>query len=243
VHLPQTNRPASFFEDQLQPIAISHSGFEPKNQRDGSPDAFVAAVDAGFRCIQVDVVTATPSAKLVSRHAVFGRVRRFERLSESELKALGYPTLDDLFADQRFVDVWWNIETKSMKTLPALRSLLAHLEQTGRIDRFCISAPFHSRLLRRLRVEFPALATNASLLEGALVGYRLTPRPPLRVEGIQLFYPVARFRAITDRQARKGRLVQVYVVNRADTAAQFLASKVGAIITDDAAVVDLILQQ
>lgn len=210
-------------------LFVSHGGHTMDGATSGSWQAYREAHALGFGAFQVDLV-ATGDERLVSRHTVFGRVRRWERRSGDALNnAVGpeQPTLTELFA--RWPDLRWNIEIKSSRCLEPLSAALAVHPHP---ELLCISAPFHTRTLRRLRARHPSIATNASLTEGALFGFpirRLDPSLP--ATGIQLWKPFARPRAIT--RLRRRYPVQVWTINDADAAEALLKLGVSGLVVDD----------
>lgn len=221
--------PNQFFASEQPLMLISHAGDTASGAESGSMTAYQRAYDLGFRAFQVDVVSA-PDNTLLSMHAVFGRKLGFATKTLGEVRsAVGsdVPTLSELLA--AFPGVRWNIEVKSTQCEPALRALIADFPQ---IEKLCISAPFHTRLLRRLRRESPDLATNASLLEGALIGVNLLPWRRRSAPGIQLFLPIAR-RFIIQRNLRRGQVVHVWTVNDAAAARRLHGFGVSGLVVDD----------
>lgn len=221
--------PNQFFSSGQPLMLISHAGDTASGAEPGTMTAYQRAYDLGFRAFQVDIVSA-PDNTLLSMHAVFGRKFGFATKSLDEVRTSAgsdVPTLSELFA--AFGDVRWNIEVKSTQCEPALRKLIADFPQ---IEKLCISAPFHTRLLRRLRRESPDLATNASLLEGALFGINLLPWRRRSAPGIQLFLPIAR-RFIVRRNVRRGQVVHVWTVNDAAVARRLHGFGVSGLVVDD----------
>ncbi|NND74169.1 MAG: hypothetical protein HKN44_04105 [Ilumatobacter sp.] len=217
-----------FFE--VRPtLLISHSGDTAPTVAGGTLTAFKRAHDLGFRAFQVDVV-AGPDGSLLSIHAVFGRKRRLERCSLDQAReraGADVPTLAELF--ERFPSARWNIEFKSTRCVGAL---MDHIRSHPRHDLLCVSGPFHRRALRRLRRQFPDVATNAALVEGALLGVPLLPRHTAGPVGIQLFAPLA-VGPIVRWNTRNGRSVQAWTVNDADRLATLRKRGVSGFIVDD----------
>ena len=196
--------------------------------------AYRRAADLGFSVFQVDIV-AVADDELLSMHAVVGRKLALERGSLAAARdraGSDVPTLTELFA--AFPDARWNIELKSTRCEAPLTAMLA---AHPRRDLLCISAPFHTRVLRRLRARFDDLATNASLLEGALTGFNLLPRCRDRAgDGVQL---MARFASasVIRWNLRRGRVVHAWTVNDPVRAQTLVGRGVTGLVIDDFAAV------
>ncbi|BAN01051.1 glycerophosphodiester phosphodiesterase family protein [Ilumatobacter coccineus] len=222
-----------FFECAEPLMLVSHAGDTASGASSGSMTAYRRAAELGFRAFQVDVVAA-PDDTLLSMHAVFGRKRGFlsGTLADTrELAGADVPTLSELFAE--FPEARWNIELKSVQCEDALVALI---ERYPHRERLCVSAPFHTRVLRRLRRRFPDLATNASLLEGALIGFDLVFWRRRAAQGVQLFAPIARGWVIR-RNVQRGVAVHVWTVNDAAAARAFRAAGATGLVVDDYAAV------
>ena len=223
-----TTDPQRFWSDTAQPLLISHGGDTASGAVSGTWTAYRRAHELGFRAFQVDVVPAAEGS-LLSKHAVFGRAPRLEAgpLEAVRDRLDDVPTLSELMS--AYPDVRWNIELKSARCEPRLVELIdCHPAR----HQLCISAPFHTRVLRRLRRRFPGLSTNASLLEGALVGVALQPWRTCTADGVQLFSRLASER-IVRHNVRRGLAVQAWTVNDGAEAHRLADRGVAGLIVDD----------
>ncbi|MFN3255814.1 MAG: glycerophosphodiester phosphodiesterase [Ilumatobacter sp.] len=217
-----------FWSATTAPLLISHGGDTASGAVSGTWTAYRRAHELGFRAFQVDVVPAADGA-LLSMHAVFGRTPRLESGTLEAVRARldDVPTLSELIA--AYPDARWNIELKSARCEQRLVELI-ELHPARHL--LCISAPFHTRVLRRLRRRFPDLSTNASLLEGALIGVALQPWRTCSADGVQVFSKLASGRVV-NHHVRRGRAVQVWTVNDGAEASRLVDRGVVALIVDD----------
>jgi len=220
-----------FYQNGGNVVAISHAGDTSGGAAAGSLAAYQAAWDAGFRYFQIDVV-AVGGNDLVSGHAITGRKRKWEDQSVAELRSSGANV--DRVADiiDAIPDGRWNLEIKSMVAEPALTALLR--AQENRAARFGVSAPFNRRILKRLRAEFGnELCTNASLLEGGLVGIPLIPMTKQHADAMQVIHVLSRSRRIIERNRSRGIQFQCWPVNSRSRIESLLDLGVRGIIADD----------
>ena len=226
-----------FYADVDAVMLLTHAGDTASGARSGSLTAYERAYELGFRIFQVDVV-AVAEDELLSMHSVFGRKRRLESGELSAARAAAgddVPTLRELM--ERFTDVRWNVELKSVRCIDPLVVVLTELPDRRSV---CVSAPFHTRLLRRLRRRFPDLATNTSLLEGALCGRNLLPWRQVDADGVQLFRWFAT-PGVVRRHTMAGRGVQAWPVDDLTTARRLRRRGVSGFIVNDYAAVAAIL--
>ena len=221
----------AFYQNSGLVVAISHAGDTSQGDPAGSLAAYRAAFDLGFRYFQIDVVKIRDD-ELVSGHAIIGRKPRWEDQSVESLRSNGHHV--DRVADiiDALPDARWNLEIKSKVAEPGLTKLLR--AQDRRAERFGVSAPFNRRILKRLRAEFGNdLCTNASLLEGSLIGVPLIPMKTQHADAMQVFFPLVRSRRILERNRSRGIQFQAWPVNDRARMERLLDRGVRGIITDD----------
>lgn len=230
--------PHPFYENDGRIVAISHAGDASAGARAGSVDAYVAARAHGFRYFQIDVIAV--GDELVSHHAVWGRRMGWEDETVDGLRAAGHELDRVSEIVEAIPDGRWNLEIKNRKAEPALfRFLHSHEDRNVR---FGVSAPFHRAMLGRLRAEFgDDLCTNASLLEGSLIGVPLIPTRTRHADAMQVLAPLIRSRRVVDASQSKGVQFQAWPVNSADGVRRMLDLGVRGIITDEHALVREIL--
>lgn len=220
----------SFYENDGRVVAISHAGLASGGAKPGSIEAYVAARELGFRYFQIDVIKV--GAELVSHHAVWGRRIGWESKTVDELRSAGHQIervsdIVDAIPDGR-----WNLEIKNRKAEKPLIDYLRTQKDVPR--RFGVSAPFHRRLLGRLRAEFGnELCTNASLLEGSLVGVPLIPQRVQHADAMQVLFPLVRSRRVIESSRAKGIQFQAWPVNTREAMERLLDVGVRGIITDN----------
>lgn len=212
-------------------VAMTHGGLADGSVRKHSPEAHHLAVRTrSFAAHHVDTVRRTDGA-LVSGHSMF--TVKPQRGSTSDLQML----FDELLDRHRGNDVLHiNLEVKRRHTHRGLRELLHGLEQSGQLHHISVSSPFHTGFLRRLRSEFPTLATNESLVEGALLGVPVGLRRRSRrteASGVQLHYWIARSAALRRAATSRAGHVEVWGVNNVARATRMVAVGVDVIITDE----------
>jgi len=191
----------------------------------------MAASDLGYRYFQIDVIKVG-GGELVSGHAILGRKFAWENESVENLRSNGHSV--DRVADiiDAIPDARWNLEIKSKVAETALVELLRC--QESRDARFGVSAPFNRRILKRMRKEFGVgLCTNASLLEGGLVGVPLIPLSTQHSDAMQVFFPVVRSGSIVTRNRTQGIQFQAWPVNGRREMERLLDLGVRGIITDE----------
>jgi len=220
-----------FYDNGGRIVAISHAGDSTTGARPGSIAAYQAARELGYRYFQIDVIKIGGN-ELVSGHAILGRKFSWENQSFESLRASGQQI--DRVADiiEAIPDGRWNLEIKSAAAESALAELLRN--QPSRDARFGISAPFNRRILKRMRAEFGvSLCTNASLLEGGLVGVPLLPLATQHADAMQVFFPIVRWRSIIARNRAAGIQFQAWPVNSRSEMSRLLDLGIRGLITDD----------
>lgn len=220
-----------FYDNDGRVVAISHAGDTSTGEHPGSIAAYRAARAVGFRYFQIDVVKVGGD-ELVSGHAVLGRKFGWEDKSVDELRAAGHHVDRVVDIIDAIPDGRWNLEIKSKVAERALATLLR--DQDRRNARFGVSAPFNRRILKRMRAEFGSeLCTNASLLEGSLVGVPLMPLREQHADAMQVFFPLARVAAVIDRNRSQGIQFQAWPVNSRSEMERVLDLGARGVITDD----------
>jgi len=219
-----------FYENGGNVVAISHAGVTSGGAKAGSLDAYLAARELGFRYFQIDVIKV--GAELVSHHAVWGRRIGWEPKTVDGLRAAGHVVERVADIVEAIPDGRWNLEIKNRKAEQPLIEYLRTQEDV--VHRFGVSAPFHRRLLGRLRAEFGnELCTNASLLEGSLIGVPLIPQRVQHADAMQVLFPLVRSRRVIDLCRAKGIQFQAWPVNGREAMERLLDVGVRGIITDD----------
>lgn len=219
-----------FYANNGRVVAISHAGDTSSGARAGSAEAYLAARELGFRYFQIDVVRV--GDELVSHHSVWGRRLGWENETVDGLRSAGHDIervsdIIDAIPDGR-----WNLEVKSRTAEAALFDLLR--SQHDRTSRFGVSAPFHRALLQRLRQEFgDELCTNASLIEGSLIGLPLVPMRTQHADAMQVLAPLVRSRRMVDLVRTQGIQFQAWPVNKRKVMERMLNLGVGGLITDN----------
>ncbi len=151
-------------------------------------------------------------------------------------QGIGVPTLEALL--QRFRDTRVIIEAKH-GGLPLARAIASVIARTGALDRVCVGS-FHRGALDALRAVQPDIPTSASEWEVRWTLYRAwirwpatSSRPhvafqvPERAGNLRVVSP-----AFVRQVHREGRVVQVWVVDRAADVHRLLDWAVDGIISD-----------
>lgn len=238
------------FLDWPGPIAFAHRGGTSAAPENTMP-AFEYAVSLGFRYLETDVHLTADGALVAFHDADLARTCGLDRaiadLTVDEITDLrvdgeaAIPLMRDLFA--RFPDARFNIDCKSDGAVDALVALV---REHDAIERVCLGAFSHQRLVRLRRALGPELLTCMSPREVASL--RLTGRivAPPAVGAVVAQTPAAQvpvrygpspgIPVITERFVRAahrvGAAVHVWTIDDAPEMRRLLDLGVDGIMTD-----------
>lgn len=220
---------AMYFVEQ-GPFVMSHKG---KVGSDGHSDliAFEDAHRDGYRSFQADLVVDGDGG-LVVGHTLLGRAVPGPLFNVPKRA----PSWSDVAAKFNGRSVHWNIEVKSNQTTDLLIEFLKAERKAGRLDRYCISAPFRTGLLRAVREQVPEVATNDSIIEGALLGRPLSLRKRTKKtssRGCQIAAWMDLGGVLTRSALKRDRHVQLWTINSLDKARRAIDRGVAGVISDN----------
>jgi len=215
------------------PRVIAHRG-APREATENTIASFLAAVRAGARAVELDVHVAADGEAVVHHDPALRRVfpgrARLDERSSAELRALGIPTLAEVFAalpPSTLVDVELKADLDNCAELPA--RVLDVVDKRDARDRVLVTS------------FDPVLASEyaraAGRPGGAIVPFPVSPEDLAEFPELAFVVIVADALspALVAEHRKAGRRVLAWTVNDAGRARSLLAMGCGGIITDDAA--------
>ena len=219
-------------------LAIAHRG-DPIAERENTPAAFAAAVDAGADMIELDVRCTSDGEAVVVHDAtldrIWGLAKRVLDLRADEVRALGIPDLAQaLRAIPESVQVMVDYEERGVVE-PALAAILAE----GALERCLFSGECYDGH-RAIREAAPEARIACTWTRDEPVADAL-----LDELGAEYWNPsghvLARNPEQIERMHARGTLVSVWTIDRREDMQLFLALGVDAVITNRVAtLVDLL---
>ena len=210
-------------------LAIAHRG-DPIAQRENTPAAFAAAVDAGADMIELDVRCTSDGEAVVVHDATLDRIwgvaKRVLDLRADEVRALGIPDLAQaLAAIPEHVQVMVDYEERAVAE-PALDVVLA----AGALDRCLFSGDCYDghRAIRERAPDARIACTWTSE----------EPVPDALLDELAAEYwnpsghILARDPGQIERMRARGTLVSVWTIDRHEDMQFFLELGVDAVITN-----------
>jgi glycerophosphoryl diester phosphodiesterase len=242
------------FLDHPGPVPYAHRGGALEGLENTMP-AFEAATALGFRYLETDA-RVTADGVLVAFHdddlsRTCGRPGLISELPWSEVRTArvggqeDIPLLEDVIA--AFPDARFNLDPKSDA---AVAPLIDAIRRTGSLERVCVGAFTHKRLIEVRRALGPKLCTSMGPIEVArwlatsfLSGGFGAPRVPIaQVPLRQEPIPIVTARTVRAAAARKIQ-VHVWTIDDADEMDRLLDLGVQGIITDRPQVLKEVLQR
>ena len=219
-------------------LAIAHRG-DPIAERENTPAAFAAAVDAGADMIELDVRCTSDGEAVVVHDAtldrIWGLAKRVLDLRADEVRALGIPDLAQaLRAIPESVQVMVDYEERGVVE-PALATVIAE----GALERCLFSGECYDGH-RAIREAAPEARIACTWTRDEPVADAL-----LDELGAEYWNPsghvLARNPEQIERMHARGTLVSVWTIDRREDMQLFLDLGVDAVITNRvAALVDLL---
>lgn len=184
-------------------IPFAHRGGS-NNHPENSVPAFRQAWDLGFRYLETDV-QRTADGVLVAFHdndlqRTCGVSRRISNMTWAEVSRAridgreAIPTLMELL--EEFPDAYFNIDAKTDATV---EPLITHLRHSNSLNRVCIGAFSHQRLVRVRSILGDAVCTSASPRE---VAQWLIGRVPTGPSCLQVPLRHRRIPIVTERRVQ-----------------------------------------
>jgi glycerophosphoryl diester phosphodiesterase len=221
-------------------LAIAHRG-DPITERENTPAAFAAAVDAGADMIELDVRCTSDGEAVVVHDATLDRIwsvaKRVVDLRAGDVRALGIPDLGQaLRAIPESVQVMVDYEERAVAE-PALEAVVA----AGALERCLFSGDCYDghRAIREREADARIACTWTS---DAPVADAL-----LDDLGAEYWNPngnvLARAPEQIDRMHARGTLVSVWTIDRREDMEHFLRLGVDAVITNRVATLVELLER
>lgn len=210
-------------------LAIAHRG-DPITERENTPAAFAAAVDAGADMVELDVRCSSDGEAMVVHDATLDRIwgvaKRVLDLRADDLRALGIPDLAEaLAAIPQHVQVMVDYEEPGVAE-PALDAVLA----AGALDRCLFSGTCYDGH-RGIRSRAPEARIACTW-----TGDEPCPDALLDELGAEFWNPsgtiLARHPEQIERMHARGTLVSVWTIDRREDMQRCLAAGVDAVITN-----------
>jgi glycerophosphoryl diester phosphodiesterase len=225
------------------PRVFAHRGLHldvPEN----SASAFRAAVDAGVRFIETDVVGSKDGVAMISHDTILDRVSdrtgrvgnlTAAELAEVDLGGEGFISLAQ--ALEQFPDTRFNIDVKDTV---AINGVVSAVRDAGALDRVLLTS-FSAARRRAVTRRMPTVASSASATEflavASAIRLGLTPPLPL-IHALQIPERANGMTLVTEqlvaRYHRLGLEVHVWTINDEATMRRVLAMGVDGIVTDRA---------
>ena len=231
------------FFDLPGPRVFAHRGLHldvPEN----TAGSFRAALEAGIRYIETDVVASRDGIAMIAHDLTLDRVANDSRaladvtaaeLADVDLGGEGFITLRD--ALERFPTARFNVDVKDLRAVPDVVNVIRATES---LDRVLITS-FSATRRRAVVAELPDIASSAASTEFARIflAARLWITPPLpRIQAVQIPARGLGVDTVTptliDRYHRAGLEVHVWTINDPVEMARLLALGVDGIVTDRA---------
>ena len=221
-------------------LAIAHRG-DPITQRENTPAAFAAAVDAGADMIELDVRCTSDGAAVVvhdpTLERLWGVAKRVAELSAADVRGLGVPDLAQaLAAIPESVQVMVDYEERAVAE-PALDAVLA----AGALDRCLFSGDCYDGH-RAIRARAPEARIACTWTSDEPVSDAL-----LDELGAEYWNPngnvLARDPTQIERMHARGTLVSVWTIDRPEDMRFFLRCGVDAVITNRVAELVALLER
>ncbi len=223
-------------------FAAAHRGLSDEHP-ENTVAAFRAAVDAGFRCLELDVRTTSDGEVVVLHDAGIERTTngngRVADMRYDELRTYNagtadapapVPRLDGLFSELADFDGLWNVEVKAPAATEHAIDLIEH---HGLVHRTLLSS-MHPKVLRRALERCPDLQRGLIVL-GALELEDLEEAEELGCAWINPDHEGLGDDVLREVRAR-GYKVGCWTVNDPDRARHLVEQGVECIITDTRAV-------
>jgi glycerophosphoryl diester phosphodiesterase len=221
-------------------LAIAHRG-DPITERENTPAAFVAAVDAGADMIELDVRCTSDGEAVVVHDATLDRIwgvaKRVADVRADDVRTLGIPDLTQaLRAIPESVQVMVDYEERAVAG-PALDAVLA----AGALERCLFSGDCYDGH-RAIRAREPDARIACTWTSDAPV-----PDALLDELGAEYWNPngnvLARAPEQIDRMHARGTLVSVWTIDRREDMEHFLRLDVDAVITNRVATLVELLER
>ena len=211
---------------------------------ENSASAFRAAVDAGVRFIETDVVGSKDGVAMISHDTILDRVSdrtgrvgnlTAAELAEVDLGGEGFISLAQ--ALEQFPDTRFNIDVKDTV---AINGVVSAVRDAGALDRVLLTS-FSAARRRAVTRRMPTVASSASATEflavASAIRLGLTPPLPL-IHALQIPERANGMTLVTEqlvaRYHRLGLEVHVWTINDEATMRRVLAMGVDGIVTDRA---------
>lgn len=223
------------------PLAFAHRGgamVEANLDLENSLAAFRHAYDLGYRYMETDVRCSRDGVVYACHDErldrLLGRDAAIAELESAEIDAalLGDREPIVRLADlvEALPDARWNIDIKSDDAVEPTAGLL---EQLGVIDRVCLAAFSHPRMVR-IRRRLPQAVTSASQREATRMVLGLPVPTGPRIFQVPVSHarvPVVT-RRFLDRAHRAGRFVHVWTIDDPAEMHRLLDLGVDGVMTD-----------
>jgi glycerophosphoryl diester phosphodiesterase len=211
---------------------------------ENSASAFRAAVDAGVRFIETDVVGSKDGVAMICHDTILDRVSErtgrvgsltAAELAEVDLGGEGFISLAQ--ALEQFPDTRFNIDVKDAA---AVNGVVSAVLDAGALDRVLLTS-FSAARRRAVTRRMPTVASSASATEflavASAIRLGLTPPLPL-IHALQIPERANGMTLVTEqlvaRYHRLGLEVHVWTINDEATMRRLLAMGVDGIVTDRA---------